>query len=30
MLTSLETPLPERITLPAPQGIFPRYVEEVS
>jgi methionyl-tRNA synthetase len=29
MLTSLETPLREGITLPAPQGIFPRYVEEV-
>jgi methionyl-tRNA synthetase len=30
MLTSLDAPLPGGITLPAPQGIFPRYVEEVS
>ena len=27
MLADLVTPLPDGIALPAPQGVFPRYVE---
>jgi len=26
-LAALDTPLPDGITLPPPQGIFPRYIE---
>jgi methionyl-tRNA synthetase len=29
-LAALATPLPDGITLPAPHGVFPRYVEPVS
>jgi methionyl-tRNA synthetase len=27
MLADLACPLPDGVTLPAPQGVFPRYVE---